>query len=82
MQTGVDFDGDDEFDELVHDGQIDLGELVSQHLYLHMADLAMQEGDEWSSSDENVVFEFGDDDDDIPDDDEPPEGMQRPFANL
>ncbi len=78
--TNYGLEDDDEYDELVVDGQIDLGELVAQHLYLHMSELAMAEGDEWSASDENVVFEFGDDDDE--EEEGPEEGMQRPFANL
>ena len=50
------------FDEIVCDGRIDLGEVVAQHLYLHVDDANNDAAGEWREApDEAVVIEWGDD---------------------
>ncbi len=50
---------DDSYDEEIDDGQIDMGELVSQHLYLYLSDLEISKYREFTSeySPGEVVFD-------------------------
>ena len=41
-------DDDEAFDEPIVDGEIDLGELVAQHFYMHLCELTLQEASEWN----------------------------------
>eukprot|EP00322_Chrysochromulina_rotalis_P016450 CAMPEP_0115878216 /NCGR_PEP_ID=MMETSP0287-20121206/26654_1 /TAXON_ID=412157 /ORGANISM="Chrysochromulina rotalis, Strain UIO044" /LENGTH=210 /DNA_ID=CAMNT_0003333815 /DNA_START=9 /DNA_END=641 /DNA_ORIENTATION=+ len=55
----VDDEDDDSYDEDIEDGQIDMGELVAQHLYLYLSDLEITQYREFSSdySPGDVVFD-------------------------
>ena len=52
-------EADDAYDEEIEDGQIDLGELVSQHLYLYLSELELTKFREFSSEYEpgEIVFD-------------------------
>ena len=54
-----DDDDDERFDEDIEDGQIDMGELVAQHLYLYLCDLEMSKYREFTSeyTPGDVVFD-------------------------
>ena len=47
MRSSFDSDDDDSYDEALDDGQIDLGELVAQHLYLYISDKEAMQYKEW-----------------------------------
>jgi len=56
----IDMDDDESFDEPLEDGQVDLGELVAQHLYMYLYDLSQSEVWEWAVEDEDseILIEF------------------------
>mmetsp|Transcript_705 Transcript_705/g.1444 ORF Transcript_705/g.1444 Transcript_705/m.1444 type:complete len:215 (-) Transcript_705:90-734(-) len=47
----LDMSNDEAFDEPIVNGEIDLGELVAQQLYLHLSELTLQEAGEWTDPD-------------------------------
>ena len=55
----VDADVDTYYDEELEDGEIDMGELVAQHFYLHFCDLEREAegGDDYDPGD--IVFDSG-----------------------
>lgn len=56
-------DDDDSYDEPIEGGQIDIGELVAQHLYLYLGDLEMRRYAEYTEdSVGTVVFDTDPDD--------------------
>ena len=63
----IDLSSDEAFDEPIIDGEINLGELVAQQLYLHLSELTLQEAGEWTDPDSVQGAVFYDSDPDEPD---------------